>query len=74
MKTLNLVKIIDTSGKNTGIKGNIIYQALTDDEEDNLVNLESDYSYIGRDFQVELIGNVQIPSFAEEWCIPGWKD
>ena len=30
---LNLVRVTDTSGKVTGTKGKVTYQALTDDEE-----------------------------------------
>lgn len=68
MFTLDLVKITDTSGMVTGEKGKVTYQVLTDDEFDNLSCIESGYSYIGRDFKVELIGEVEIPSidFSEE--------
>ena len=59
---LNLVRVTDTSGKVTGTKGKVTYQALTDDEEDDLLVMESDYSYIGRDFKVEMLGDVEIPS------------
>ncbi len=65
MITLNLVKVTDTSGKVTGTVGKIIYQALTDDEEDDLLCMEGDYSYIGYDFKVEMLGDVQIPSIGE---------
>ncbi len=63
---LDLVRITDTSGKNTGTVGNVTYQALTDDEFDDLVTVESDYSYIGRDFKVELIGKVFVPSLSKD--------
>lgn len=66
MISLRLVKIIDTSGKTTGKVNGILYQALTEKEEDNLLQLEGDYSYIGRDFQVEMLGEVQIPSMKGE--------
>jgi hypothetical protein len=66
MLILKLVKVMDTSGKNTGTKDKVIYQALTEKEEDNLINLQGDYSYIERDFEVELLGEVQIPSLGVE--------
>jgi hypothetical protein len=66
MRELELVKITDTSGKNTGNKDKVIYQALTDDELDNLIDLQGGYSYIGWDFKIEMLGKVQIPSFSEE--------
>ncbi len=62
MITLDLVKIVDTSGRVTGIKDKITYQALTEKELDNLYTMEGDYSYIGRDFKVERLGEVEIPS------------
>lgn len=65
MLTLELVKITDVYGKVTGEVGKVIYQALTDDELDNLYCLESGYSYIGRDIKVENIAEVQIPSVDE---------
>lgn len=65
MLILNLVKITDTSGKVTGEVGKVTYQALTDKEEDNLLIMESDYTYIGREFKVEMLGDVQIPSVGE---------
>jgi hypothetical protein len=66
MITLNLVKVTDTSGGVTGVKGKVTYQALTDKEEDNLLTMEGGYSHIGRDFTVEMLGAVQIPSIGEE--------
>ena len=66
MPQLNLIKITDTSGKTTGTIGQVTYQALTDKEEDNLLTTESDYSYIGRDFVVEILGDVNIPSWPEQ--------
>ncbi len=60
--TLNLVKITDTSGKNTGTKGKVTYQALTDKEEGSLYVYEGGASYIGYDFEVEMLGEVYIPS------------
>lgn len=59
---LDLVKIVDTHGHVTGIPGKITYQALTNDEFDNLSCLESDYSMIGREFHFERLGEVEIPS------------
>lgn len=59
---LDLVKIIDMDGYVTGEKGKVTYQALTDDEFDNLMTMHSDYSYINRAFEVKIIGKVQIPS------------
>jgi len=61
MKELNLVKITDTLGKVTGEKGKITYQALDDKQLDNLLVMESGYSWIGYDFKVEMLGNVVIP-------------
>lgn len=66
MIELELVKIIDINGKVTGEKNKITYQALTDDELDNLYQLESDYTYIGYNFKVERIGIVEIPSLNNE--------
>jgi hypothetical protein len=66
MITLNLLKITDTLGKVTGEVGKVTYQALTDDEENDLLCMESDYTYIGIDFKVEMLGDVQIPSIGEE--------
>lgn len=57
---LNLVKITDKSGKNIGPKGKITYQAISDDDLDNLLVMESDYSNIGQDFKVELIDKVYV--------------
>lgn len=65
MRTLDLVKITDTSGRVTGVKDGVTYQALTDDELDRLYDLQSDYSYISRDFDVEFLGKVQIPSIGD---------
>ena len=62
MVVLDLVKITDTSGKTTGKINKVTYQALTDDEFDNLATMESDYSYIGWNFKMEFLGQVQIPS------------
>jgi hypothetical protein len=64
--TLNLVRITDTSGELTGTKGEVTYQALTDKEEDNLLQMEGDYSRIGKDFKVEYLGPVQIPAVDPE--------
>ena len=66
MIILNLVKITDTSGQTTGEKNKITYQALTDKEENNIIQLQGDYSYIGRDFEVERLGEVQILSWNDE--------
>jgi hypothetical protein len=63
---LNLLKITDTSGKSTGTVGKIVFQALTDDEFDSLMVLESDASYIGRDFKVEVLGEVYVSSLSKE--------
>lgn len=63
MKKFNLVKITDTNGTITGVKGKISYQALTDDEENNLLTMESGYSYISKDFKVENLGEVSVPSW-----------
>lgn len=65
MKELDLVRITDTSGEVTGTKGGVTYQALTDDEFDNLSTMEGDYSMIGREFRFERLGKVQIPSWPE---------
>jgi hypothetical protein len=65
MKTLTLVRLIDTSGGLTGIIGDIRYQALTEDELD-LYQMRSDYSFIGQHFSLENLGKVQIPSLAED--------
>lgn len=62
MIVLNLVRIVDTSGKNTGDKGKVTYQALTDKEEDNLSTWQGDASYIGWNFEYERLGDVQVPS------------
>lgn len=64
--TLNLVKITDISGKVTDTVGKVTYQALTDKELYNLYMVESDYSYIGREFKVESLGEVYIPSFDKD--------
>lgn len=66
MKTLDLVKITDTSGKVTGTPGQVTYQALTDDELDVLYMMESGYSYFFQAFTVERLGEVQVPSFPEQ--------
>lgn len=66
MLTLDLVRVTDTYGHVTGEKGKVIYQALTDDEWDNLMNMHSGYSYIGRDFDINILGQVQIPSIDNE--------
>lgn len=65
MRTLHLVKITDTLGGVTGERGKVTYQALTEEELDNLHFMQSDYSYIGRDFKVETLGDVQILSLEE---------
>jgi hypothetical protein len=64
--TLDLVRITDTSGRVTGIKNGVTYQALTYDELDRLYDLQADYTYISREFDVELIGKVQIPSIGND--------
>jgi hypothetical protein len=64
--TFDLVRITDTSGKSTGNIGDIRYQALTEDELDNLYCWESDASYIGWDFKVERLGEVYVPSLDKE--------
>lgn len=66
MLTLDLVRITDTYGHVTGEKGKVTYQALTDDEWDNLMNMQSGYSYIGRDFNIDILGQVQIPSVGDD--------
>lgn len=66
MLTLDLVRITDTYGHVTGEKGRVTYQALTEDEWDSLMNMHSGYSYIGRDFNVNILGQVQIPSINPE--------
>lgn len=66
MLALRLVRITDTSGAVTGTPGKVTYQALTDKEEDNLLQMESDYSWIGRDFKVEMLGEVQVPSMSTD--------
>jgi hypothetical protein len=62
MLLLNLVKITDTSGMTTGQKGGVTYQALTEDELDDLSVMQGGYSHIGRDFDYEELGEVQVPS------------
>ena len=66
MKELNLVKITDVSGNVTGKKDGVTYQALTEKELDNLLDMESSYSYIGYDFKVEMLGDISVPSYPEE--------
>lgn len=52
MVVLDLIKITD--------KDKITYQGLNDKQYDNLLTLESDYSYIGLDFKMDKIGEVQV--------------
>jgi hypothetical protein len=65
MKTLDLVRITDTHGHLTGKAGSVTYQALTEDEYDNLSVMQSGYSHIGKDFAFEYVEEVQIPSWPE---------
>ncbi len=65
LKRLDLVRITDTSGKITGTAGKVTYQALTDDEYDNLATMQGDYSHIGWDFEFARVGEVEIPSWPE---------
>lgn len=66
MSIFYLVKITDTSGCVTGLKGGVTYQGLTEKELDNLSIMQGGYSHIGRDFEYEELGEVQVPSIFEE--------
>lgn len=58
MSTLNLIKITDKDGI-------IVYQGVSDNELDSIYCTQSDYSYIGRDFDVEKLGEVNIYQVTE---------
>lgn len=53
MRILNLIKITDKDGT-------IIYQGVSDDELESIYNTQAGYSYIGRNFEVEELGEVNI--------------
>lgn len=66
MKTLILVKITRLGRKWEETRGQIDYQALTEQELDSLYDLEGSYSYIEFDIKVEKLGQVLIPSISED--------